>query len=314
MTKLKVGVIGLGAFAKLARLPVLALRDDVELTACMARDAATAEEVGRRFGFQRTYTALEHLIADSGIEAAFVVTPKEAHHKIVLALLRRGIHVFCEKPMATSLPMAEEMVKTAADQGKVLMIGFNRRFAPVYELARAEFRAAAPEACLAVKNRPGTELRATLENAIHMVDLLRWFCGECVHVEARARFEDPFYETTTAAMLTFDSGATGILLANRSCGQWEERLEMHGAGKSVLVSMPDQVTVVDHEQEHARRMTPLRMGWAGLQEKFGFEREVAHFLDCVRSGREPLTSGRDSLKTHILMHEILCSAGLPGLE
>src|SRR4029453_11643475 len=112
------------------------------------------------------------------------------------------------------------------------MVGFNRLYAPVYVAAREAFAERRPEACLALKNRPGTEYRATLENAIHMVDLLRWFCGEAVDVQGGAAFTDPYRETTAAATLRFDSGALAVLLANRSSSHWVERLPGVGHGGS----------------------------------------------------------------------------------
>lgn len=314
MKQMKVGVIGLGSFAHAARLPVLASLDNVELTACMVRTQATVDRIARQFGFQKKYTVLEDLIEESGIDAAFVITPKQTHYEIVMPLLESGIHVFCEKPMAMSIKEAKEMVDQAEKFGQVLMIGFNRRYAPVYEQAKAEFAENPPDVCVAFKNRPGTEYRATMENAIHMVDLLRWFCGECVHIEAHAHFDDPDYETTTGAMLRFESGTIGFLLGNRTCGQWMERLELYGGGKTVVVNCPDSMTVVDNEREHTMKMTPLRMGWATLQEKMGFRQEIVDFFDCLETGKMPRTSGRDVLNTHILLNDILRQAGLPEME
>jgi virulence factor len=280
----------------------------------MVRTQATVDRVARQFGFQKTYTVLAELIKESGIEAAFVVTPKQTHYEIVMPLLENGIHVFCEKPMAMSIKEAREMVECAEKFGRVLMIGFNRRYAPVYEQAKAEFAEHPPDVCVAFKNRPGTEYRATMENAIHMVDLLRWFCGECVSIEAHAHFDDPDYETTAGAMLRFESGTIGFLLGNRTCGQWMERVELYGDGKTVIVNCPDAMTVVDHEQEHTMKMTPLRMGWATLQEKMGFRQEVVDFLDCLTTRKEPRSLGRDVLHTHILLNDILRRAGLPEME
>ena len=133
MKQIKVGVIGLGSFAHAARLPVLASLDNVELTACMVRTQATVDRIARQFGFQKRYTVLEDLIENSGIDAAFVITPKQTHYEIVMPLLERGIHVFCEKPMAMSLKEAKEMVDQAEKVGRLLMIGFNRRYAAKWE-------------------------------------------------------------------------------------------------------------------------------------------------------------------------------------
>ncbi len=72
---------------------------------------------------------------------------------------------------------AERLADLADQQGRILMVDFNRRYAPVYLTGRETFGSAGATFCVAQKNRPGSEYRATFENAIHMVDLLRWYCG-----------------------------------------------------------------------------------------------------------------------------------------
>lgn len=312
--KARVGVIGLGSFAHVARLPVLAALDTVEMTACMARTPETVDRVARRFGFIKKYTDLTKLIEESGIEAAVVATPKQTHYDIVIPLLEKGIHVFCEKPMAMSLSQAEEMVSCARENNLVLMIGFNRRYAPVYDWAKQEFADRPPDVCVAFKNRPGSEYRATMENAIHMVDLLRFYCGECREVTAHAKFQDPDYEDSAGAILTFTGGSVGFLLGNRTCGQWMERLELYGGGKTVIVHCPDSITVVDQEQEHTRHMTPLHYGWATLEEKMGFKQEIRAFIEAITQGTVPRTAAGDSINTHRLVNRILKEAGLPEME
>lgn len=311
MTPIRVGMIGLGSFSRIALLPVLVTLEDVEMTACMSRTQVTVDQVARQYGFAKKYTSVDHLIQDGGITAAFVATPKQTHSEIVLPLLQNGIDVFCEKPIAMSLADGERLVRCSEENKRIFMIGFNRRYAPVYEKAKEALGASPPEVCVAIKNRPGTEFRATMENTIHMVDLMRWFCGECYDVQAHSRFVDPNYETTTAALLRFDSGTIGLLLGNRSCGQWTERMEFHGGNRSIMVDSPDSLTIIDSKQEHTMRMTPLRMGWATVQEKMGFEQEIIHFLRCVETREEPRTSARDALKTHQLLDRILRQAGLP---
>ena len=95
---------------------------------------------------------------------------------------------------------------------------------------------------------------------IHIVDLMRYFGGEVRDVHAISKYTDPNYETFTTAMLHFENGAAGMLIADRSSGQWEETIEIHGGNHSVQIKMPDSVTVVDGQAMHTTEMTPLAMG------------------------------------------------------
>lgn len=311
--KFRVGVIGVGAIAQISHLPILSAREDVELVGCMAKHIESAKRAQQRYGFEHAVESLEDLMK-LGLDCAFVLSPKQDHPEQVKMLLNEGIDVFCEKPMGLTLREAYDMVETADKTGKMLMMGFNRRYAPVYRKAKEVYQNVTPDVIIAQKNRPASEYRATLENAIHMVDLMRYLSGECVSVEAHSRFNDPNYETLCTAQLVFENGTVGMLVADRASGQWVETMEIHGNNHSVYVNSPDSIKVVDGEQAHVTTLTPLAMGWAKVEDKLGFSEQDNHFFECLKTGATPLTSAADAYKTHELMNRILTAAGLPNLE
>lgn len=308
---LRLAVIGLGYVAREVHLQLLRRVSGVEVVGLVDPVPAALERALAESGFGPGFASLDALLAVARPDGALVLTPKQTHHAVVRRLLEAGVDVFCEKPLASTVPEAEALVTLAARTGRVLMVGFNRRYAPVYVAAHEAFRGQRPEACLALKNRPGTEYRATLENAIHMVDLLRWFCGEAVDVHGGAVFTDPYRETTAAATLRFDSGALAVLLANRSSSHWVERLEVFGHGRSAVVDAPDRVSLGQDGQARVTEMTPLHMGWAHVADKLGFRQELEHFVECVGTRAEPRTSGADAVRTQALMDRLLQAMGLP---
>lgn len=311
--KIRVGVIGLGHIAHIAELPALAEQPDVEIVAAYARSARSIETAMSKYKIARGCRSFEEFL-EVEMDCAFVLTPKTTHHDYVIPLLEKGVDVFCEKPLEVSLAKSREMVEAAEKYNRILMIGFNRRYAPVYAKVKEAFREKAPDVVIAQKNRNGSEYRATLENAIHMVDLLRWFCGEPVSVEAHSMYTDPNYEDLVTAQIRFDSGSMGMLVASRRAGQWVEKIDCYGGYQSAFVNAPDSVTLVNEQTEVRTVMTPLALGWARVEDKMGFTQEVAHFISCVKERRQPVTSGADAYKTHLLMNEILLKAGLPGME
>jgi virulence factor len=310
-SRVRIAVVGLGYIAREVHLPALRSLPGVEVVGLVDTEPAALARGLAESGFGPGFPSLEALLDRVRPDAALVLTPKQFHHAAVRTLLQAGVDVFCEKPLTMRLPEAEEVVRLAGDRGRVLMVGFNRRYAPVYERAREIFADRPPEACLAMKNRPGTEYRATFENAIHMVDLLRWFCGEAVLVQGVAQWTDPYYETSAAATFRFDSGAVASLLANRSTSHWVERLEAFGHGASAVVDAPDRVAVGRDNRALVTEMTSVHMGWAHVADKMGFRPELAHFVDCVRTRREPRTSGADAMRTQALMDRLLEAIGLP---
>lgn len=311
--KYRVGLIGVGSIAKIAHLPSLSARTDVEMVGAFAEHIESVERTQKNYAIQKAVHNIDELL-DIGLDCAFVLSPKTVHAEQVIRLLDAKVDVFCEKPIGMTLKEAYDMADASARNGKKLMIGFNRRYAPVYRQAKEVYGALAPDVLIAQKNRPASEYRATLENAVHMVDILRYFCGECDKVEAHSKFTDPNYETLATAQLRFENGSIAMLVADRASGQWMETLEMHGHNKSVLVNCPDSLTITDGQQSHTTTMTPLAYGWAKVVDKMGFSQEVDHFFECLKNNTQPLTSGEDAYKTQLLMHRILTTAGLPGLE
>lgn len=313
MEKLRVGVIGTGYVAQNNFLPVLARTEDIEFVGVMAKSLEHAEFAAKHYGAQQAVDSIEKLV-DLGLDCAFVLTPKAVHAEQVTFLMNHGVHTYCEKPMATTLRDCHAVAELPEKTGKKLMIGFNRRYAPVITAAKEAWADGMPDVIIAQKNRPQTEYHATLENAVHMLDLMRYFCGEAVDVKALSKYVDRDYETFTTAQIQFESGSAGLLVADRSAGQWEETIEMHGRDRTVLVNMPESVTVVDNEKRHTMELTPLAMGWARSEDRLGFSYAIRHFFDCIRNDTTPLTNPQDALKTHELLNRVLISAGLPGME
>ena len=311
--KLRVGVIGVGSVSKNNYLPVLSQIEDVDLVGVMAKNFENASIAAKKFGAEKAVDTIEKLV-DLGIDCAFVLTPKAVHTEQIKFLVNHGIHTFSEKPMATTLKDCKEIVELSEKTDKKIMIGFNRRYAPVITAAKEAWNGSMPDVIIAQKNRPQTEYHATLENAVHMVDLMRYFCGEAKDVKAISKYTDRDYETFTTAQIEFESGSSGLLVADRSAGQWEESIEMHGKNQTVFVKMPESLTVVDNEKRHTMEMTPLAMGWAKSEDKLGFTYAVKHFFDCVRNNKTPLTEPHDAYKTHELLNKVLISAGLPSME
>lgn len=310
--RVRVGIIGVGYVSSNNFMPVLPRFDDVEIVGIMANHLEKAQRAQRMCGAQNAVASLEEL-ADLGLDGVFLLTPKAYHAEQIEFLLKAGIHVYSEKPMATTLKDAERMVELSEKTGKKLMIGFNRRYAPVCQKAKEVYTDILPDVIIGQKNRPATEYHATLENAIHIVDLMRFFGGEVRDVTAISKFTDPDYEIFTTAQLRFENGASGMLIADRSSGQWEESIEIHGGNHSAFIKMPDSVSVVDGQERHTTEMTPLAMGWARSEDKLGFTNAIRHFLDCLMDDKIPMTNAEDAFKTHVLLDRILRSAGLPGM-
>ncbi|MGH9088739.1 MAG: bi-domain-containing oxidoreductase [Acidimicrobiales bacterium] len=137
---LRLGFIGAGNYATSMLLPHLTGRDDVELTRVATNTSLSAVNAQRRFGFAEATTEVDAVLEDEAVDAVFVVTRHHNHADLVCRSLRAGKATFVEKPLALSdqqLGGIEEVVRSTGNDR--LMVGFNRRFAPLLMDLRHRF-------------------------------------------------------------------------------------------------------------------------------------------------------------------------------
>ncbi|MBC7261541.1 MAG: Gfo/Idh/MocA family oxidoreductase, partial [Chloroflexi bacterium] len=278
-----------------------------------SRTYQNAERAAARFGAKKACKTFAEFL-DTELDCAVLLTPKTVRKEYLLPLLEHKLDVLCEKPLAMTLDECALLADAAVKSGRILMVAFNRRFAPCNVRALAAFGNKRPHLVIANKSREFKEFRGTLENAIHMVDLLRHILGECETVEARALFTDPFYEDACTALLGFKEGGIGLLVASREAGQWREHVEMYGGGITAISDNLDSYKVIYPDHEEGQTMTPLNKGWCTVVHRLGFEDCIKHFFHCVKTREKPLTNAEDAYKTHELMDRILRAAGLPDLS
>lgn len=311
--KIRVGVIGTGAIAHVAHFPTLASLPEVEIAAIYSQFYKDSLAAQRQYGATKACETFEEFLKQD-LDAAVLLTPKTVRKQYLIPLMEAKLDILCEKPLAMTLKECEYLADYSVKSGNLVMVAFNRRFAPVYQRGYAAFEGQRPEYVLAEKCREFKEFRGTLENAIHMVDLLRHLLGECTKVQAQARFTNPFYEDLCTAMLSFECGSVGMIGASRNAGQWLERVEMYGGNKTVICETPHTYKVIYSDKEVGQSMTPLAKGWAEVIDILGFRPCIKHFIHCVQTREKPLTCAEDAFKTHKLMDEILRTAGLPDLS
>ena len=133
MSKLRVGVIGLGEVAQVIHLPIIeSLPDRFELAAVCDISPGVLKRIGERYRVDRQYTDAAALVADGGLDCVFVLNSDEYHAECTIAALDAGIHVLVEKPMCLSPREAQEIIAARDRSGKTVMVAYMRRFAPAF--------------------------------------------------------------------------------------------------------------------------------------------------------------------------------------
>ena len=137
MTRLRVGVIGLGEVAQVVHLPVLqALPELYDVRAVCDISPTLLKVVGDRYGVGSRYPAAGEMLASEDLDCVLVLNSDEYHTEAVLAALGRGVNVLVEKPMCLSPREAEQVIAARDRSGCTVMVGYMRRFAPAFEAAK----------------------------------------------------------------------------------------------------------------------------------------------------------------------------------
>lgn len=248
----RVGIIGCGHMGTIhAQLLTEDQRVQIVGVTDVRREAA--ERLAAELGC-RIFPDLAALLNQQP-DAVYVTTPNALHHEPVLQALKTGCHVFCEKPMATSLAKAEEIQEAVKRSGLLYQIGFNRRFAPAYCFAKERLESGFKPLSANVKMNRGELLSPSwvgdasltggflFESTIHLLDMVRWLMGEIVEVVCRA--EANVYDELDdfSMLLTFANGHHAVFSSSAHV-TWAppfERVELHGAHAQLVTEEMEQV-------------------------------------------------------------------------
>lgn len=177
MRTLRIGIVGLGGIAQKAWLPVLTNTAGWTLQGAWSpsRDKALRICESWRIPYVDSLANLA-----SGCDAVFVHSSTASHYAVVSELLNAGVHVCVDKPLAENLRDAERLVALAAQKKLTQMVGFNRRFAPLYRELKTRLGTAA--SLRMDKHRTDSvgphDLRFTLlDDYLHVVDTALWLAG-----------------------------------------------------------------------------------------------------------------------------------------
>ena len=286
------GVIGAGNYAGQVLLPAL-VATGARLRTLVSAGGASAAHFGRKFGFEKAATDAAEIFADPEIDAVVIATRHDSHAALVEAALAAGKHVFVEKPLCLNeaeLGRIETLLKKSP-VAPLVMVGFNRRFAPlVVEMRQLLAGTAGPSALIATVNAGALPDKhwakdgeagggRLLGEGIHFVDLLRFLAGAPVRSMrvVRATAAGRPVEDVATLMLEFANGAIGTVhyLANGDRSFPKERIEVFAGGR---------VLQLDNFR------TLRGFGWPGFKSRSHWRQDKGHaagaaaFVAALRQG------------------------------
>ena len=248
MNKLSIGIVGAGRIGNVHAESITYHIPEAEVVMVTDVIEASAKRLAERFGIPKFSSNYMDIINDPAIDAVLVCSPTPTHADITIAALKAGKHVFCEKPVHTSIEKIKEVAQVAAETGKKLQIGFNRRFdhnhRHVQQLAQngtlgnieiIKITSRDPEP-------PSPEYAASsgglyIDMMIHDFDMAMFLAGSDVtEVYAMGtslvdkRIGEAGDVDTAIVTLTFENGALGVIdNSRRAAYGYDQRVEVFGS-------------------------------------------------------------------------------------
>ena len=313
-------MIGAGRMAQRVHYPSLSSFDDVEIAAVCELDAARMQEAANTYGIAAQYTDYRQMVAELQPDAVYSIGPPQYMYDTWVWLLQQGVNLFIEKPLGMTPHQSNNLASLAAQSGSITQVGFQRRTTPISVAMRNACLERGPIQHAVVrfyKNDPVPFTVAVdhmLDDGTHAIDTLRWLCGgEVVDIQSvikRVGVPDINFITST---LTFDSGATGILLASWTSGRRIFSLEMHASGICAEIDTEGEARLFADGDTTGKSFVSQEV--AGSDDFYvfgGFQAKSREFIDAVRSKTLPSSHFGDAAKTMDIAHRILAQATLAG--
>jgi len=257
--KIKVGVIGPGSFVSSVHLPNLKSISAYQIYAICANEGLVAKSIAATYNARYYSTDYHKLINDKNIDLIFIGTRHDTHGKIVLESLKAGKHVFVEKPLCINKSELVEIENyLQKHKNQILMIGHNRRYAPLAEKIKQEFfdikkmmyyRVNAGYISMDHWVQDGKQGTRILGEMVHFIDFFNYFSeSDPVSVNVSS-LENTGYEINKTdnliATIEYENGDVATLLytAMGSKEMDKERFEVFGAGKSAILDDYKRVTI-----------------------------------------------------------------------
>jgi predicted dehydrogenase len=326
--KVRLASIGAGMIGQV-HARVAAGLDECEYVALCDMDPAReklAAELGTKY-----YRDHREMMDRERLDGVIVSVPNEAHEAVGLECAGRGLHVFMEKPIATTLESADRLVAGARQNNVRILVGHHRRFNPLINAARDVVRSGELGTLVGVSvlwcmYKPSEYFQGLgdwrrrkgggpiLINTIHEIDNLRYVCGEISRVYAEVSNATRGFEVedTVSVSVRFRGGAlASILMSDAAPSLWGYECTMgenpfffptkgdiyHYLGSKASLTFPGLVKVSYADPARAGWQHPISTARLQAPESDTYVGQMRHFCRVIRGEEEPRTSGEDGRRT-----------------
>ncbi len=339
MEKIKLCIVGAGNIAQSAHLPVYQQRDDVEITGIADLNLERAQEAAKKFGIPKAFSSVEEMLENVECDYVDICVWNRSHASVAISAARAGKHILCEKPMALNLEHALEMKKEIEKAGVTFMLAVPTRYSGEAQLLREMVDAGKLGeiyyAKTAYTRRRGTPIGwftdtsksgggPVIDIGVHCIDRT-WFlmgCPKPVRVSASTSYAIGDFKTKGVNRWTaLDSDVTAFDTEDSACGVihfengasllFEVSWALNAPGESYTQicgtkagARLDPLTVYGEELGY---LTDNKPQSANVNN---FASEIDHFIDCLRTGKKPMSDLDQAVTMQRMLQGIYDSAHL----
>lgn len=228
----KIVVLGWGGMTTKVHLHCQNVCGGARIAAAIDSDQSKLDYAATRFNIGRQFNSVEECLKNCDIDGAVVIISGGNPGGYVAAIapfLERGIPVLSEKPLGNSLQEAETLLDIAVKNNVVLMVTWNRRYAPIFKKAKEAFG-----------DKPANYVYYEKGSVTHAYDAVRWFCNG--KDTKKIIISYPKGNTNSIATIFFDSGSVATVTTGRS-GRYQDLMLAHGDDITVELRYPDRLEI-----------------------------------------------------------------------
>jgi UDP-N-acetylglucosamine 3-dehydrogenase len=282
-----------------------------------------ADDCAKRYNV-KAYYSTEEMLEKEKLEGIIVATPPKSHYPLTKLAAEKGIHVFVEKPMANYVENCQKMIDVCKANNVTLMIGHKKRFVtalvrlkeltegelgPIkYMIHRYPHPWMSPKDWFWAEDDGGGPI---LENAVHAADMLGFLMGDVdtVYAEGDSFFAEQRKPQINCAVYTFrfKSGAiatVGAGMVSIPAFNFEDYFVATDEGVAEVTGSFDSADKI----RYAFRKDPNNAKEEVYPGVDSFKNELNHFIECSKTGKEPLASGEAGKKAVAICRAVKKSA------
>lgn len=344
MTQLRVGVIGAGSISGV-HLHAYSVHPNVKLMAIADLNEGRAQEKAATYGIPHVYNNYQELLADPEVDAVSICTWNNTHAEIAILALEAGKHVLCEKPLAKSLEQAEMVAEAVKRTGKLLLVGFVRRYSDQVKLlkkytdsdalgdiyyAKASIlrRLGNPGGWFSDSSRSGGG--PLIDLGVHMIDVC-WFLmgkpkvksvsgntyrqlGNRSNVEGLSFYQAADYDASlndvedlANTLIRFENGASLYVDVSFTLHAAADESSAKIYGTKGGAELEPKLVIVTEQFNTIINIDP-QIDHLSFQFQDSFNNEISHFVDCCLGKAEPISPVEDGVELMRILNAVYESA------